>query len=164
MKSFTNKDVAEFLEEIAILLRLAGENDFKAIAFDRAARTIESLTSPIGIYVADNQVTSINGIGKSIAQDIYSLFETGEIPVLISLKKQVPPGLIRWLDISGLGPKNVYKIHNSLAITELEELKTACEDGRVAALPGLGAKSAEKILKSIAWMEQSAELCRLDES
>lgn len=164
MKSFTNKDVAEFLEEIAILLRLAGENDFKAIAFDRAARTIESLTSPIGIYVADNQVTSINGIGKSIAQDIYSLFETGEIPVLISLKKQVPPGLIRWLDISGLGPKNVYKIHNSLAITELEELKTACEDGRVAALPGLGAKSAEKILKSIAWMEQFAERCRLDEA
>ncbi|HAC15249.1 MAG TPA: DNA polymerase/3'-5' exonuclease PolX [Bacteroidetes bacterium] len=164
MKSFTNKDVAEFLEEIGILLRLAGENDFKAIAFDRAARTIESLTTPIGVYVANQEVTAIKGIGKSIAEDIYSLFETGEIPVLIALKKQVPPGLIRWLDISGLGPKNVYKIHNSLGITELEELKTACMDGRVAVLPGLGAKSAEKILKSIAWMEQFAERCRLDEA
>lgn len=164
MKNFTNKDVAGFLEEIGILLRLAGENDFKAIAFDRAARTIESLDRPIGVFVANGEVTSIKGIGKSIAEDIYSLFETGEIPALTDLKQTVPPGLIRWLDISGLGPKNVYKIHNALGITELDELKKACEDGSVASLPGLGAKSAEKILKSIAWMEQFAERCRLDEA
>jgi DNA polymerase (family X) len=164
MKSYTNKDVAGFLEEIGVLLRLAGENDFKAIAFDRAARTIESMDRPIGVYVANGEVTSISGIGKSIATDIYSLFETGEIPVLTELKQSVPAGLIKWLDISGLGPKSVYKIHHSLGITELDELKKACEDGSVAALPGLGAKSAEKILKSIAWMEQFSERCRLDEA
>ncbi len=164
MKSYTNKDVAGFLEEIGVLLRLAGENDFKAIAFDRAARTIESMDRPIGTYVVNGEVTSIKGIGKSIAEDIYSLFETGEIPVLTELKQTVPAGLIKWLDISGLGPKNVYKIHHSLGITELDELKKACEDGSVAALPGLGAKSAEKILKSIAWMEQFSERCRLDEA
>lgn len=164
MKSYTNKDVAGFLEEIGVLLRLAGENDFKAIAFDRAARTIESMDSPIGRFVANGEVTSIKGIGKSIAEDIYSLFETGEIPVLTELKQTVPAGLIKWLDISGLGPKSVYKIHHSLGITELDELKKACEDGSVAALPGLGAKSAEKILKSIAWMEQFSERCRLDEA
>jgi DNA polymerase (family 10) len=164
MKTYTNKDVAGFLEEIGVLLRLAGENDFKAIAFDRAARTIESMDNPIGKYVANGEVTSISGIGKSIATDIYSLFETGEIPVLTELKQTVPAGLIKWLDISGLGPKSVYKIHHALGITELEELKKACEDGSVAALPGLGAKSAEKILKSIAWMEQFSERCRLDEA
>lgn len=164
MITYTNKDVAGFLEEIGVLLRLAGENDFKAIAFDRAARTIESMDRPIGAYVANGEVTSISGIGKSIATDIYSLFETGEIPVLTELKQTVPAGLIKWLDISGLGPKSVYKIHHSLGITELDELKKACEDGSVAALPGLGAKSAEKILKSIAWMEQFSERCRLDEA
>lgn len=164
MKNFTNKDVAAFLEEIGILLRLAGENDFKAIAFDRAARTIETLDRPIGVFVANGEVTSIKGIGKSIAEDIYTLFETGEIKVLTELKASIPSGLIRWLDISGLGPKSVYKIHHALGITELDELKKACEDGSVASLPGMGAKSAEKILKSIAWMEQFAERCRLDEA
>jgi len=164
MRTYTNKDVAECLEEIGILLRLAGENDFKAIAFDRAARTIESMDKPIGKYVANGEVTSISGIGKSIADDIYALFETGEIPVLTELKQTVPAGLIKWLDISGLGPKSVYKIHHALGITELDELKKACEDGSVAALPGLGAKSAEKLLKSIAWMEQFSDRCRLDEA
>jgi DNA polymerase (family X) len=164
MKHFTNKDVSALLEEIGILLRLAGENEFKAIAFDRAARTIESMDQPIGVLVANGEVTAIKGIGKSIADDIYALFETGEIPVLTELKQTVPAGLIKWLDISGLGPKSVYKIHHSLGITEMDELKAACEDGSVAALPGMGAKSSEKILKSIAWMEQFAERCHLDEA
>lgn len=164
MKNYTNKDVAGYLEEIGILLRLAGENDFKAIAFDRAARTVESLDRPIGHYVANGEVTSIKGIGKSIAEDIYQLFESGTMAVLEDLRKKVPEGLIKWLDISGLGPKNVYKIHHALGITEIDELRRACEDGSVAALPGLGTKSAEKILKSIAWMEQFSERCRLDEA
>ncbi|MCH8523587.1 MAG: DNA polymerase/3'-5' exonuclease PolX [Balneolales bacterium] len=162
--SFTNKDVAELLEEIGILLRLDGANDFKAIAFDRAARTMESLDTPIATLVENNEVTSIKGIGKSIADDIYALFETGEIPALVSLRNKVPKDLVRWLDISGMGPKKVYKIHKELGITTLDELKARCEDGSVAALAGMGEKSAEKILKSIAWMEQFAERCRLDEA
>lgn len=164
MKNFTNKDVAGYLEEIGILLRLAGENDFKAIAFDRAARTVEMLEKPISEYVALKKVTEISGIGKSIAEDIYQLFETGEISVLVKLRNEVPKGLVRWLDISGMGPKKVYKIHKELGITELDELKGKCKDGSVAALSGMGAKSAEKILKSIEWMEQFAERCRLDEA
>ena len=75
MNSFTNKDVAALLEEIGILLRLDGANDFKAIAFDRAARTLESLDSPIASLVESNEVTQIKGIGKSIAEDIHALFE-----------------------------------------------------------------------------------------
>jgi len=164
MNSFTNKDVAALLEEIGILLRLDGANDFKAIAFDRAARTLESLDTPIASLVESNEVTQIKGIGKSIAEDIHALFETGEIPALVNLRNKVPGELVRWLDISGMGPKKVYKIHKELGITTLDELKARCEDGSVAALSGMGAKSAEKILKSISWMEQFAERCRLDEA
>jgi len=109
MNSFTNKDVAALLEEIGILLRLDGANDFKAIAFDRAARTLESLDTPIASLVESNEVTQIKGIGKSIAEDIHALFETGEIPALVNLRNKVPGELVRWLDISGMGPKKVYR-------------------------------------------------------
>lgn len=164
MHHFTNKDVAGLLEEIGILLRLDGANEFKAIAFDKAARTIETLMEPVSEIVAQDRLTTISGIGKSIATDIQQLFEVGEIRALADLRQKVPQGLVRWLDISGMGPKKVYKIHEAFGITELAELKQKCADGSVAALPGMGAKSAEKILKSIAWMEQYAERCRLDEA
>src|SRR5699024_11364447 len=62
------------------------------------------------------------------------------------------------------GSKNIAKIHKELGISELDELKEACRDGRVAALDGLGEKSAQKIIASIEWMEKFAQRCRLDQA
>lgn len=160
----TNNEIAERLREIYQLMQLAGENRFRAIAFDRAAQTIESLNDDINNYIENDSLTDIKGIGNSIAEDIKSYAETGNIEVLENLRDRIPGGIIKWLDISGLGPKNIAKIHDQLGISELEELKAACQDGRVASLDGLGEKSAQKILKSIEWMEQFDERCRLDEA
>jgi DNA polymerase (family 10) len=161
---FSNKSVVQALEEVATLMRMAGENDFKAIAFDKAARTVESLDEPLSAIIDEGRILSVPGIGKSIAAELVALKETGTMPVLVSLRSSIPEGLIQWLEISGLGPKNIAKIHKALAITTVEELKTACLAGTVAALPGLGEKSAAKIIKSIDWMEQFSARCRLDEA
>ncbi len=160
----TNEEVAERLREIYKLMQLAGENRFRAIAFDRAAQTIESLNDDINKYIETDTLTNIKGIGASIAEDIKSYAETGTIAILEDLRDRIPDGIIQWLNISGLGPKGIAKIHKELGITELDELKEACKDGRVAGLPGMGEKSAQKILTSIAWMEQFGERRRLDEA
>lgn len=162
--SVTNNEIAERLREIYQLMQLAGENRFRAIAFDRAAQTIESLNDDISDYIENDNLTDIKGIGDSIAGDIKSYAESGKIEVLENLRERIPQGIIKWLDISGLGPKNIAKIHQELGISELEELKDACQDGRVAELDGLGEKSAQKILNSIEWMEQFDKRCRLDEA
>ncbi len=160
----TNQDVAEKLREVYNLMQLAGENRFRAIAFDRAAQTIEGLNEEITKRIEEGTLTDIKGIGKSIAEDIKALQETGTMPVLESLKEKVPAGLIEWLNISGLGPKNIAKIHKELGITEITELKEACQSGAVADLPGLGQKSAEKIIKSIEYLEKFGERARLDQA
>jgi DNA polymerase (family X) len=160
----TNQDVAEKLREVYNLMQLAGENRFRAIAFDRAAQTIEGLNEEITKRIEEGTLTDIKGIGKSIAEDIKAFQETGTMPVLESLKDKVPAGLIEWLNISGLGPKNIAKIHKELGITEITELKEACQSGAVANLPGLGQKSAEKIIKSIEYLEKFGERARLDQA
>ncbi len=163
-KPVQKEEIVSLLEEIGTLMRLAGENDFRAMAFDRAARTIESLDGNINKYIEEQTLTDLKGIGKSIASDVYAYAETGSVPVLEKLRKQVPDGLIAWLGISGMGPKKIYKIHKELDITKLSELKEKCRDGSVAALAGMGEKTAEKILKSIAWMEEFSARCRIDEA
>lgn len=162
--SITNQEVAEKLREVFQLMQLAGENRFRAIAFDRAAQTIEGLGEDINEYVVNKNLTDIKGIGKSIAEDIYCLAEEGEMPVLTAYRKKVPEGLVQWLNISGLGPKNAYKIHKELGISSMDDLKEKLQDGSVAGLSGLGQKSADKIMKSIEWMEKFNERCRLDEA
>lgn len=160
----TNQEIANKLHEVYNLMQLAGENRFRAIAFDRAAQTIEGLNDEIVTYIEADALTEIKGIGKSIAEDIKTYYESGEMPVLEALKERVPPGLIEWLNISGLGPKNIVKIHTVLGISEISELKDSCQNGEVAALPGLGQKSADKILKSIAYLEQYGERCLLHQA
>lgn len=160
----TNQDVADQLSLVFQLMQLAGENRFKAIAFDKASQTIQGLDDDINTYIQQKNLTDIKGIGKSIAEDIYSYAETGTMPVLESLQQKVPVGLIKWLDISGLGPKNILKIHKEFGITTVDELKAIIESGELAKLSGLGGKSAEKIAKSIEWMEKFDERCRLDQA
>jgi len=160
----TNKDVAAKLREVFVMMQLAGENRFRAIAFDRAAQTVEGLNSDVKKHIEEDSLTEIKGIGKSIAEDIKALAETGTMPVLEDLKERVPKGLVEWLNISGLGPKNIVKIHKALGITEVAELKEACQSGAVADLPGLGKKSAEKIIKSIEYLEKFGERCRIDQA
>ena len=160
----TNQEVAGKLREVYNLMQLAGENRFRAIAFDRAAQTIEGLNDEITKRIEEKTLTDIKGIGKSIAEDITALYETGTMPVLESLKEKVPSGLMEWLNISGLGPKNIVKIHKELGITEITQLKEACQSGAVADLSGLGKKSAEKILKSIEYLETFGERARLDQA
>ncbi|MCH2451172.1 MAG: DNA polymerase/3'-5' exonuclease PolX [Gracilimonas sp.] len=162
--SYTNDQIAELLREVSQLMQLAGENRFKVIAFDKAAQTIEGLQENIDEYIQNKNLTDIKGVGKSIAEDIYALEETGKMPVLETFKEKVPEGLIEWLNISGLGPKNAYKIHKELGISTIEELKEKINDGSVAGLSGLGQKSADKIKKSIEWMEKFDERCRLDQA
>ncbi|MCG8373412.1 MAG: DNA polymerase/3'-5' exonuclease PolX, partial [Balneolales bacterium] len=88
----TNQDVADKLNLIFQLMQLAGENRFKAIAFDKASQTIKGLSEDINEYIGSKTLTDIKGIGKSIAQDIYTYAETGSMPVLDALQEKVPLG------------------------------------------------------------------------
>ncbi len=162
--AITNKEIAVRLREIYRLMQLAGQNRFRAIAFDRVAQAVEALNGNINDYIENGNLTDIKGIGKSIANDIQQYAETGKIEALEALRAKIPADVIRWLDISGLGPKNIVKIHRELDISKLAELKEACLDGRVAKLDGLGQKSADKICASIEWMQQFGNRCRLDQA
>ncbi|MEX0663044.1 MAG: DNA polymerase/3'-5' exonuclease PolX [Balneolaceae bacterium] len=160
----TNQEIAKVLRQVHDLMQLAGENRFKVIAFDKAAQTIEGLGEEIAIHIENGTLTEIKGIGKSIAQDIQAYAETGTMPVLEDFKEKVPKGLIEWLNISGLGPKGISKIHKALNITEIEELKVACQNGAVADLPRMGQKTADNILKSIEYLEKFGERCLLNQA
>ncbi|MDX1670962.1 MAG: DNA polymerase/3'-5' exonuclease PolX [Balneolaceae bacterium] len=162
--SVTNEEIATQLYEIGKLLQLAGENRFRVIAFERAAQTVEALDEDINVYIENDNLTDIKGIGSSIANDIKSYAETGSIEVLEKLREEIPQGIRNWLKISGLGPKTIRKIHEELGISTTDELREACKDGRVAGLEGLGKKSAENILKSIEWRDQFSDRVRLDEA
>jgi len=83
---------------------------------------------------------------------------TGRSTTLDELREHVPPGLVEMLGISGLGVAKVRQIHERLHIDTLAELEDAAADGRLAALPRFGRKTAENVRKGIAALRQASAL------
>lgn len=156
-----NDQVAAILGEIGVLLELKGENPFKTRAYHNAVRTLEGLAEPIAKLVAEQRLGELKGFGEALQDKVATLVTTGRLPYYEDLRASVPPGLVAMLDLPGLGPKKVKKLHDELAITTTEQLEAACRDGRIAALDGFGEKSQQKILEGIAFSRQFASSHRL---
>lgn len=144
-----NERIAEILIEIGILLELKGENPFKTRAYANAARTLESLTTPLATLVAENRLGEINGIGAALQQKITELVTTGRLAYYEELKASIPPGVLAFLQIPGLGPKKAKMLFERLGLCTIEQLVQACNDGKVALLDGFGEKTQAKILEGI---------------
>jgi len=145
----TNQEIAAVLARIGVYRELKGENPFKALAFQRAARVVERHPESLETLVAEDRLSGIQGIGSSIAEVIRELVRTGKSSGLEALKAAFPPGLEEVLELPGLGPKRVRLLWQKLGIASLGELEYACRENRLLALEGFGVKSQEKILKTI---------------
>ena len=145
--SINKKDIIKLLEKIAIYMELKGDNPFKVSAFRKAAAALEADDRSLSSI---SNFTELSGIGKGTAAVIEEYINEGKSTVLEELQEQVPKGLVPLLQLPGLGGKKIAKLHKELQIRDIQELKAACEEGKVRGLAGFGAKTEEKILASIA--------------
>ena len=149
-----NREVAEILEEMAMLMELNGESGFRVRAYANAARAIDSLGDPAAALVAEGKLDSVRGIGKGLAGRIGELVETGRLPGLEEMKSSVPEGLMEMTDIPGLGAKRVRAIYEELGIVDVDALSRACDSGDLEAMSGFGRKTAERIAHGIQYMQK----------
>jgi DNA polymerase (family 10) len=145
----TKEDIAGVLEQIATLLELKGENPFKIRAYANAARAIETFGGNISNLQDEEALAKIPGIGKSIADKIKELAATGSLKYLEELRAEFPAAILQLFSISGLGAKKIKALYDKLHISSIEQLREACETGRVAELPGFGETTQIKICKAI---------------
>jgi DNA polymerase (family 10) len=145
-----NSDIAEIFSEVADLLEILGENPFRVRAYRNAARTVGDLSqSVVSMVEQAKDLTELPGIGKDLAGKIEEIAKTGALSQLQDLGDRIPPQLRRLMKIPGLGPKRVKALYDKLAITNLEDLKKAGEEGKIRELKGFGEKIEKMILEEI---------------
>ncbi len=147
---------AHVLEQIAAFLELKGESQFRVRAFRTAAKSVRGLPVDLRTALADGTLAETKGVGPATLQILQELAETGRASLLEELREQIPPGLVEMLRISGLGIAKIRQIHDLLDIDSLPELEEAARDGRLARLPRFGARTAENVLKGIAFLRQAS--------
>ena len=153
-----NKEVAEQFYLIAQLLSLTDENPFKVRAYEKAAQVIESIPESIEDLAKDfDKLSSIPGVGKSIAEKIVEYLNTGKIQRLEELKKKFPDGIFDMLRIPGLGPKRVRMLYEKLGIKDVNTLREYAQKGMLRGLPGFGEKVEKNIIEGIEFLSISQQ-------
>jgi DNA polymerase (family 10) len=156
-----NVDVAEQLELLADLLEIEGEASFRVLAYRRAATRIRETGASVAELALKGRAKELQGIGKTIEEKIVQVIEDGEMHALTKRKKIIPPEVVSFMRLPGLGPKTAARIWHELDITTIEELKVAAEQEQLRTLTGLGAKTEERILKALAEKKQEPSDRRL---
>jgi DNA polymerase (family 10) len=145
-----NSDVADIFKRVADLLEIEGANPFRVRAYRNAARTVETLSKNIGDMVENEEdLTALDGVGEDMAAKIEEIVKTGDLEQLEEIESRVPPALGDMLDITGLGPKRVEKIHKALGVNDLDDLREAAAAGEIEKLEGLGPKTQQKIIEDL---------------
>lgn len=145
-----NKEIAEIFSEIADLLDIKGDNEFRIRSYREAARTISGISERITKFSEDEEkIKSLPGIGDSMAEKIKEIVSTGRLSQLEKLKKKIPESLIDIMKLEQMGPRRTKMLYDNLNITSIEELKEALEEGKVSKLEGFGNKTVKNLLKEI---------------
>jgi DNA polymerase (family 10) len=157
-----NKDeIAEIFEQISRLLELKGENPFKIRAYVNAARALETLGGDLAKMIEEDRLREVEGIGKAIAEKITTLNRTGRLEYYEKLRDEFPPEIFVLFELQGLAAKKIKALYETLGISSITKLERACREGKVAALPGFGAKTSENILRAIEKRKRSLGQFRL---
>src|SRR5256886_4996658 len=146
--------IAAALQETAARLELKGGEYFKARAFKVGARAVAELTEDIGKLINQNRLTLVKGIGQTLAKQIAELYATGESSFLNKLRAELPAGILELANVPGLNVKKVERLQEALGISSIDELKAACEAGKVRNVKGFGAKTEQKLLEAITSRDQ----------
>ena len=151
----TNKEIGSVLNQIASLLTLQGENQFKIRAYNNAARRVDMLKEPIESLVNEDRLQNVSGLGKSMVDHITEMVREGQSGYYQELLKEVPQGFQEMLKISGLGAKKVRLIYDKLGVDTVGELEYDCQENRLLSLEGFGLKTQEKVILGIDLIKRS---------
>jgi len=146
--AWANEEIASIFREFAELLELRGETGFRLRAYDRAARALSGYDRDLA-SLSPAELAAIPGVGKAIAAKAREYLQTGQVAELNELRAEVPEGLRVLRRVPGVGPRKARLIHERLGVASIEDLTAAVAAGKLAGLPGMGARTEQNLRRAL---------------
>ena len=159
----TNSEIIDRLELTGRLMELHDRDAFKTRTFQSAAFNLDKTTAPLADLPVE-ELIKLPGVGKSIANKIREIAETGRLTELDELLAQTPEGVMNMFRIKGLGVKKIRTLWHELGIDNLRDLQQAGENGEIAKIKGFGESTQEKILAALEFMQEQQGKVRMDKA
>ena len=157
----TKQDVLDMLHELSELtvLEEGDPNSFRVRAYESAAQSITAQASDLGKLTV-KELQKIEGVGKSTADKIRELIETGKVAKLEALRQKHPPAVVALLRIQGLGPKALKRLRAELGVGSIDDLRRVLAEHKLRDLKGFGQKSEDNLTKALSRLEQQGSIGR----
>src|SRR4029453_8118284 len=130
------------------------------LAYRRAAALVREQSGLLAELALQGKAKERPGIGKTIEGKIVEIVDEGEIRALTKHKALVPPDVVEFTRLPGLGPKRARKSWQELGGAPVADLKAAAKAERLRVLPGIGAKLEERIVKELSGKRKAPEEIR----
>lgn len=158
----TNPEIAKLLRHVAASFAIKDEKKyhFQIVAYERAADTIQNLSTQIADLYKEDKMKDLPGIGTSIQQHLTELMKTGKVAHFETVMKDIPSAVFPLLDVPSFGPKKAFKLVTAFNLenptTVLEDIKKLATEGKIAGLDGFGEKSQADILRALGEFKEGA--------
>jgi DNA polymerase (family X) len=157
----TNKAIAYAFDELANLLELHDENEFRVRSYRNAYLTLRKVETSLS-ELSDAEIKSIKGVGPGIAAQIRELLDSGQMPLLEKYRADTPAGVAEMLEVNGFGPKKVRVVWKDMGIESIGELRYACNENRLVEYKGFGLKTQEDLKQKLEYFLKSRDKLHLD--
>jgi DNA polymerase (family 10) len=131
--------------------------EIAAAFYSTAAKAIRESPVSVADLAAAGRATEVPGVGKTLAEKIDALVETGEIPAAVKLKAKFPATLVEVTRVQGVGAKTARRLFEELGVATLADLEEAAKGQRIRELKGLGPKVEENVLAGLERLGQPGE-------
>jgi len=147
-----NEQIARRFNQMAGLMDIRGEDQFRTRSYRMAAEAIETWPEPV-VDIAKTKgaagLQEIPGVGKAIAGKIIELADTGTFDAWERLTAETPETVLDLLELPGVGPKTAAMLHQRFKVSSLEDLRLFVDGGGLETVDGIGPKTAERIKASL---------------
>lgn len=157
----TNKQIAYAFDELANLMELHEEDDFRIRSYRNAYLNLRKLDRPLA-DLSDAEIKDIKGVGPAIAGKIRELLSGGKMATLDKYLDKTPPGVVEMLEVNGFGPKKVRVVWKDMGIESVGELWYACNENRLVEFKGFGLKTQEDLKNKLEYFFKSRDKLHLD--
>ncbi len=157
----TNKQIANAFDDLANLMELHGEDEFRIRSYRNAYLTLRKVDKPLA-ELSEAELKDIKGVGDAIAKKIRELVTTGKMPTLEKYREKTPAGVVEMLEVNGFGPKKVRVVWQEMGIETIGELWYACNENRLVEFKGFGLKTQEDLQQKLEYFLRSRDKIHLD--
>ncbi|MBV8477089.1 MAG: DNA polymerase/3'-5' exonuclease PolX [Acidobacteria bacterium] len=145
-----NRAIAGLLYETADLLEIDNQDSFRIRSYRRAAEAIEALDQQVTELISEpKKLLAVPGIGKGMLSNLQEMLSQGRLQLHAELLGKYRPSMLELLKVQGLGPKTIALIWSAHQVADLDGVERLALEGKIRALPRMGEKHEQKILKAI---------------